>query len=391
MNKANHYSCTLLKLERLKQNKGQKEVCHGICVPSYLSKIERNKVTPDSHILKQLFQRLDIEFYCEDSFMEKYKALIDDYFEQMSYHLEKSAFIELQLADKKLSYSPLAIDWLIIQVYENNDEPLKQLSQCLESMNDRQRAYYYMALPLKKEEEKEIIDLYIRAFTILNSSISLINLMHAYYSISQYDKVHECADKCISLALEEGNTWALAFCYRMVGSVYACLSIEDLMIPTYQRAIRLLQNTYWKEELSEIYYNMGATYLQIGNNSLALKYLNKVTWDNNFLLYHKKALAFIRSKKYEDMAKYINHMKSWIKDNEKKGNRIEVEKMMLEEVLYECKEDYLDDPNFIKVMEALMDKLESERHKGYVLFYKNILKRAYCRQRKYKKALELYN
>lgn len=65
--------------------------------------------------------------------------------------------------------------------------------------------------------------------------------------------------------------------------------------------------------------------------------------------------------------------------------------MMLEEVLYECKEDYLDDPNFIKVMEALMDKLESERHKGYVLFYKNILKRAYCRQRKYKKALELYN
>lgn len=136
MDKANRYSCTLLKLERLKQNKGQKEVCHGICVPSYLSKIERNKVTPDSYILKQLFQRLDIEFYCEDSFMEKYKALIDDYFEQMSYHLEKSAFIELQLADKKLSYSPLAIDWLIIQVYENNDEPLKQLSQCLESMND---------------------------------------------------------------------------------------------------------------------------------------------------------------------------------------------------------------------------------------------------------------
>lgn len=136
---------------------------------------------------------------------------------------------------------------------------------------------------------------------------------------------------------------------------------------------------------------MGATYLQSGNYTLALKYLNMVTWDNVFLLYHKKALVFIRSKKLEDAAEYINAMKSWIKDNEKKGNTIEVEKMMLEEALYECKEDYLDDPNFIKVMETLMDRLESERHKGYVLFYKNILKRAYCRQRKYKKALELYS
>ena len=38
---------TLLKLERTKQNKGQKEVCYGICVPSYLSKIEHGSVTPD--------------------------------------------------------------------------------------------------------------------------------------------------------------------------------------------------------------------------------------------------------------------------------------------------------------------------------------------------------
>ncbi len=139
MNKANRYSCTLLKLERLKQNKGQKEVCHGICVPSYLSKIERNQVTPDSHILTQLFERLDIEFYCEETFMEYYKELIESYFEQMSYHLEKSAYKELQSAAKKLSYSPLAIDWLIIQAYENNMESLKQLSQF--------KLYQYTALP----------------------------------------------------------------------------------------------------------------------------------------------------------------------------------------------------------------------------------------------------
>ena len=31
----------ILRAERIRQGKGQKEVCYGICVVSYLSKIER--------------------------------------------------------------------------------------------------------------------------------------------------------------------------------------------------------------------------------------------------------------------------------------------------------------------------------------------------------------
>lgn len=46
------YAGMLLKLERIKQNKGQKEICFGICVPSYLSKIERNLVQADENYLK---------------------------------------------------------------------------------------------------------------------------------------------------------------------------------------------------------------------------------------------------------------------------------------------------------------------------------------------------
>ena len=45
---------TILKLERLKQGKGQKEICYGICVPSYLSKIEHGTVSADEEILSKL-------------------------------------------------------------------------------------------------------------------------------------------------------------------------------------------------------------------------------------------------------------------------------------------------------------------------------------------------
>ena len=37
----------ILRAERNRQGKGQKEVCYGICVVSYLSKIERGSAEPD--------------------------------------------------------------------------------------------------------------------------------------------------------------------------------------------------------------------------------------------------------------------------------------------------------------------------------------------------------
>lgn len=48
----------ILRAERIRQGKGQKEVCYGICVVSYLSKIERGSAEPDMAILKQLLQDL---------------------------------------------------------------------------------------------------------------------------------------------------------------------------------------------------------------------------------------------------------------------------------------------------------------------------------------------
>ena len=41
----------ILRAERIRQGKGQKEVCYGICVVSYLSKIERGSAEPDMAIL----------------------------------------------------------------------------------------------------------------------------------------------------------------------------------------------------------------------------------------------------------------------------------------------------------------------------------------------------
>ena len=59
----------ILRAERIRQGKGQKEVCYGICVVSYLSKIERGSAEPDMAILKQLFARLGINYETDSAFL----------------------------------------------------------------------------------------------------------------------------------------------------------------------------------------------------------------------------------------------------------------------------------------------------------------------------------
>lgn len=61
----------LLRLARISQGKGQKEVCHGLCVVSYLSKIERGKGNPDTALLGQLFGRLGITYETEKTFWKR--------------------------------------------------------------------------------------------------------------------------------------------------------------------------------------------------------------------------------------------------------------------------------------------------------------------------------
>jgi hypothetical protein len=389
MANTNNFSCSLLKIERLRQNKGQKEVCYGICVPSYLSKIEHNQVAPDQAILKQLFHRLDIEFYCEEEFLRKNNQLIEQFYEQLFYCLSTSSYEELLKDDQKLSYSPLALDWLIIRYGFHNEEAGKLLSECQINMSDKQLACYYLAKPLLFGQADQVIPYYQKAYYILNNSFSLLTLMEAYYMAGQYDKIHEHIDKCISLALEEGNTYNLAACNQLMGSVYACLNTEELMMPYYRRAIHLLQNTGWKDKLNLIYYNIGATYISCKKYDMALYYLDMVQEEDTFLLNHKKALTLIRSGKTQEADRFICMMEQAIAAKELKTTEVSIEKMMLEEVRYECRNNHLEDEGFIVLLENLMDILKKERHKGYVLFYKDVLKEAYCRQRKYKKALEL--
>lgn len=62
----------------------------------------------------------------------------------------------------------------------------------------------------------------------------------------------------------------------------------------YNRAIGLLEHTEWKGNLIGVYYNMGASYISVGEYEKGIDYLEIAKEQykmEDFMLQHKLALA----------------------------------------------------------------------------------------------------
>lgn len=385
MNK--NISGILLRIERIRQEKGQKEICYGICVPSYLCKIERGQVTASEEILMQLYERLGITYTFDEDFITKYQTFIQKYFEQIKYGLDtKETLKKLEQVEKKLTYSPLAIEWLLIQSFEEK-ENLSLLKEIEECMTATQRAYFYLIESNLENVLSKKLELCKDACELLNNTFSLAYLIDVYMMQGDYTAIHQMENRFVALAVEEGNTYLLAEYFFMKGTAYACLNMEEMMLVYYERGIHLLQNTGWKDKLNHTYYNIGAVYLSLKKYDKALEYLNKISW-SDFSINHKKALTLIRSGRKEEAEEFLENMKKCLLTS--KENEL-VERLMYEEALMELDLNFLDKPEYLELLEKLIKALKKEKHFGFLYFYKDVVMEAYCRQRKYKKALEFNN
>ena len=390
---------TLLKLERLRQGKGQKEVCYGICVPSYLSKIEHGAVSADEEILSKLFSCLGITYTEDPKLSAELGALVDDYFYRQQYNLDTSeCYAVLKRRREDLTYSEFAIDWLLIMSYEE-ESVLQYLGELKEHMTRRQQAHYKLLCAWYEADAEQRLCLCSEACEALNNSWAMLRLCEAYFWKGNYSAIHRMEQRIVAAAVAEGNTYQLADCFFMQGNAYACLNMEEMMMDYFERGIRLLQNTAWKDALANVYYNIGATCISLKKYELAMKYLTlaggqKETRENaeaDISILHKMALVKIRTGKQEEAKELLAEMKEQLmrqESSQESENPLNADCLKYEEALWECEEDFLENPEYLKVLERLIASIEKELHFGHLYFYRDVIVEAYKRQRKYKAALE---
>ncbi|EEM44623.1 Transcriptional regulator, Xre [Bacillus thuringiensis serovar pakistani str. T13001] len=160
---------TFFLKERLKHGIIQETLCYGICNTSYLSKIENNKLTPSSKIIKLLYQRLkEIK---NDTKNEELEIL----------ELEKLYDTMLSLFDKK-----------------RMNEAKKVLHKGLQSTQNKVQRLYYLFLyqqyfhfdykNLKTFLETEAIPFFQKQGNNKQLSIFYIDLATIYYQENQFKK-----------------------------------------------------------------------------------------------------------------------------------------------------------------------------------------------------------
>ena len=372
----------LLRMERIRQGKGQKEICYGICVTSYLCKIERGQVKPDEQIVSKLFANLGIDYCNDPQLLEEGKRLIEEYYYQMNYGLPRESFEKLKKLEDYLKYSELGLEYRRVCGLQG-EEVYEVVKSCEDCMTEKQLGIFYLLTPIENNQWDELLKIYEKAHRILGTSYSLLQVFIPLYQLGHYTEIQRRAKICRELAIEEGNTYILAHTFFSQADAYATLDLDELMLEHYERGLRLLQNTNWVGDDDHIYYNMGAVYLTKKEYTKAMNYLNKMPRES-FLLHHKKALVCIRSGQEEEAKIYLAGMRCYIE----RVDCLDTFRLMYEEALMELQEGYLKNPAYLELIEKLKNALEQEKHFGYIYFYREQIIEAYCKQKKYKKALE---
>ncbi len=407
----------LLRIERLRQDKEQKEVCTGICAVSTLSKIETGRQNADPAMLKKLYEQLGIHYTSNETVLARLREQIEQFFEQCIYQHKLTALDALAQEDKLLRHSPLAADWLIIRALTETGEedPFPILRQCQDYLDRRQKGWYLLALsysdfPASVENARE-------ADRLLQNSFSRTALLHALYTAGEYRQVLAEAEQAASLALLEGNLWTLAESYQMRGTIYACFNMEDMMLTEYKRAAHLLSETRWQKDLRMIFYNIGATYLGIDRFQEAEVYLDKASGGSagggtgnspsdagnapgngsdsssdagdtsgpaRYFLWHKLALLYHRTGRSSQAGKALAQMKGLV-HNDKERNTAEIRESILELTALELS-GQADSDLYLTRLEALMEVFFQRHMFGYMMFYHNHLRQLYTRRRLYRKA-----
>lgn len=280
----------LIKMNRINQNMSQKALCEGICVPSYLSKIENGEIVPTSDILNLLFDVLGITYNDSEEFIEASQNLFERYLERLTFNdFEESSklFKSIEEQHTKYIHSPLIVDYYIIRLArycstsERSlfEEPERILKQVFEQMSSKQRLFFnlYKAIDLL-----QLTSEYEEALSYLQKGLSEAENGHIYYWLATtylYQRkallAVDYAHKALQIYLKDGNVISMMCTYELIARIY-------MMSGEYEEALRyLIRAKQICSKLNELYFEaylynkMAWCYLCLGQLDEAEKYIQK--------------------------------------------------------------------------------------------------------------------
>ena len=395
---------SIIKFNRISQNISQKSLSKGICVPSYLSRIENGDLIPSEDVLSTIFNRLGLTFNDSDEFMEKGNETLQLFFENLNlneFDYTNKIFEEIESNENTYITSPLIIDYFLAklarycstQIRDKFETSKAMLLSSFDLLSPSQKFLFnfYVGIDTlitsqNKYEGKKLIE---EALTFKENGHCYFWLSYAYRTENNPIKAYDCIKKALDLYVVEGNIISIMSSYEKMAEVY-------FMLDNYADAINYLKislniakklnNKYFIEHLNS---QLAWAYYRTSDYETSLKYLST----NTGLVDHRMSIpdSIIESLIYFALGDKESLSNSIL--NLKNDASLEHISEDLANIIYKFFTYYIENENYAKshIWEGILIYIIDSMHKLVELkkVFTTLLKEYYILNRRYKDALLL--
>lgn len=397
-----NYIGFLIRQKRLELNISQERLCKGICAPSYLSKIEQGQADASSDIITSLFSALGIRYTGDRALLAEAREHFNRFFFLLD--SEESAEEETNYFfrhGEELEHSEFHLDYHLCLLFshlsaEDQEQAGKEqtyLSRFLPYMEDVQIMRYFLGAAAIIGHSEKAVKLLLEAAHYGNNSVIYYQLANTLYHLGHYNDCIQRAETAYLYASEEGNPAVLIGASFLLGSCYCNGRDFSIAEKYYKRSVALTRG-YRIPVKNYAYYNLGTAYLSCEQYQEAEYYLLQAGEleeepYHNVMLNQKKALLFLHIGDSEKTNLYLDRASEALQALSEDSHNYHLCKKMVTFAEMLKLPDYLDNPEYLELLEELYGNVNQPFGFGFRRFYGLFLIRYYKYHRKYKEALRI--
>ncbi len=387
---------TLIKKERIALNISQEALAHGICAPSYLSKIENETTICSDEIIQLLFHRLSIDYIYDELLLDQFEEAYSLWFEGYFFDEDRCGYKlcqEMIQISKQYFYSPKTIEAHLLNYLVDVVPSWEEIDIFSKYTNDRNQ----LLLTLVQAKYHFTNNNIIKAIEVIESlplakyPMVYNQLADYYFSFGDYNKAIEWAKTSFHHYSQRGYLEILMRLSSTLSSSYYNLfdyTNAEMWNNTLLRFAVKLQHSGF-EGLA--YYNHGASVFQAEHYKEAEKYLLKSIeikdgMDDLFSNYQKRGINAVFLKDLEIAKECLSFIEK--SDHPLKDISVRLLHFMISNEEFNYTKEYCE------LLEECYEMVLHKKHYGMTLYYVMLLYRGYKNTNQYKKALllkEKYN
>ena len=279
---------SIIKFNRINKNISQKELSKGICVPSYLSRIENGELHPSEDVISVIFNRLGLDFNDSKEFIKEGTEYLKEFFDNLNYNefdYTNKLFDQLEKNEDKYITSPLIIEYFLAKLARYSSTPNRDKFEnsknmillSFDSLTNTQKFIYnfYVGLDLLILSNNKLLgkNLIQEALIYKETGHCYFWLSYAYRIENNPIKAYDSIQKALDLYVAEGNIISIMSTYEKFAEVY-------FMLDNYSDAIHYLKislnmakkfhNNYFIEHINSI---IAWTYYRLNDYKKSLEYI----------------------------------------------------------------------------------------------------------------------